>query len=56
MRGVHHELNLLGREKNPLDKVADKIAQRACVLCFDEFFVTDITDAMILGILLEKLL
>lgn len=55
MRRVHRELSQLKQEKNPLDKVADSIAREARVICFDEFFVADITDAMILGGLLEKL-
>ena len=55
MRRVHTELKLFKGEKDPLDKVADKLASEARVLCFDEFFVTDITDAMILANLLEGL-
>ncbi len=55
MQKVHSELKRLQGEKNPLDQVADKFAEEARVLCFDEFFVTDITDAMILGSLMEKL-
>ncbi|MFV8782256.1 cell division protein ZapE [Microbulbifer sp. SA54] len=55
MREVHQQLKALAGEKNPLDKVADQIAGRARVLCFDEFFVSDITDAMILGSLLQAL-
>ncbi|QKX18855.1 cell division protein ZapE [Microbulbifer sp. YPW1] len=55
MRDVHRQLKSLAGEKNPLDKVADRIAERARVLCFDEFFVSDITDAMILANLLEAL-
>ncbi len=55
MRGVHLELKQLGGVKNPLEKVADTIAAQTRVLCFDEFFVADITDAMILGTLLEQL-
>lgn len=55
MRDVHRQLKSLAGEKNPLDKVADRIAERARVLCFDEFFVSDITDAMILANLLQAL-
>ncbi len=55
MRRVHRELKLLAGEKNPLEKVADNIAEEARVICFDEFFVSDITDAMLLGTLLEHL-
>ncbi|MCV6604330.1 MAG: cell division protein ZapE [Porticoccaceae bacterium] len=55
MRLVHQELKQLEGVKNPLEKVADRIASEARVLCFDEFFVSDITDAMILGTLLELL-
>ena len=55
MQRVHRELKALQGEKNPLDTVADTLAEEARVLCFDEFFVTDITDAMILGGLMEKL-
>lgn len=55
MQRVHQELKALQGEKNPLDIVAKKLADETRVLCFDEFFVTDITDAMILGGLMEKL-
>lgn len=55
MRRVHQELKLLKGEKNPLEKVADKIASETRVICFDEFFVSDITDAMLLGPLLQML-
>lgn len=55
MRRVHAELKKLDGQKNPLEKVADIIASEARVICFDEFFVSDITDAMILGTLMEEL-
>ncbi len=55
MQRVHRDLRELAGEKNPLDLVARKIADEARVICFDEFFVTDITDAMILGMLFERL-
>ena len=55
MRRVHGDLKLLGRVANPLSQVADGMAAEARVLCFDEFFVSDIGDAMILGELLGAL-
>lgn len=55
MRRVHQELKSLEGAKNPLSIVADKIAAEARVICFDEFFVSDITDAMILAGLFEQL-
>src|SRR5690625_6880031 len=55
MRRVHGELKRLAGEKNPLDGVADTLAAEARVICFDEFFVSDITDAMMLGTRLKAL-
>jgi len=55
MRRVHQEIRTLKDRENPLEIVADRIAAEARVLCFDEFFVSDIADAMILGNLMEKL-
>lgn len=55
MREVHDRLNSLGEVEDPLDKVAVDIADETRVLCFDEFFVSDIGDAMILGRLLDAL-
>lgn len=55
MRRVHQELRLLKDQKNPLESVADHLASETRILCFDEFFVSDIADAMILGSLMEKL-
>src|SRR5690606_15399512 len=55
MRRVHAELKKLDGKKNPLKLVADTIAAEVRVICFDEFFVSDITDAMILGTLMEEL-
>ena len=55
MRRVHRDLTKYGGVKNPLEKVAAGIAKDARVICFDEFFVSDITDAMILGGLMELL-
>lgn len=55
MQRVHKELTLLEGQKNPLSTIAGTLAQEAKVICFDEFFVSDITDAMILGGLFEEL-
>lgn len=55
MRSVHHELDLVKNQKDPLELVAEKFADRYWVICFDEFFVVDITDAMILSRLLDGL-
>ncbi|MBW2940230.1 cell division protein ZapE [Zhongshania aquimaris] len=55
MQRVHRELKSLSGEKNPLVIVADRIADEARVICFDEFFVSDITDAMILAGLFDRL-
>jgi cell division protein ZapE len=55
MQDVHKRLRELGDIEDPLDVVARDIAGEARVLCFDEFFVSDIGDAMILGRLLDGL-
>ena len=55
MHSVHERLRDLDDVADPLDQVAAAIARDARVLCFDEFFVSDIGDAMILGRLLEGL-
>lgn len=55
MREVHRGLNDNSGAANPLNLVADDFAAKGSVLCFDEFFVSDIGDAMILGELLAAL-
>jgi cell division protein ZapE len=55
MQSVHDELKKHKEQANPLDLVADRIAQKARILCFDELFVTDIADAMLLGNLFRGL-
>ena len=55
MRDVHNELATLKREVDPLATVAARIARRWRLVCFDEFHVSDIADAMILGRLLTAL-
>jgi predicted ATPase len=55
MHSVHRQLNELKGESDPLLKVAERLAREVRLLCFDEFHVSDIADAMILGRLLESL-
>jgi cell division protein ZapE len=55
MHDVHERLRALHNIEDPLDAVAHDIAAETRVLCFDEFFVSDIADAMILGKLLDGL-
>jgi cell division protein ZapE len=55
MQRVHNELKTLKGEKNPLDLVSKKFADETRVICFDEFFVSDIGDAMILATLMDGL-
>lgn len=55
MRGVHEDLRTLKAEPDPLAAVARRIAAKSRLICFDEFHVSDIADAMILGRLLTAL-
>lgn len=55
MLRVHDELSALQGQSDPLDIVADRFKAETDVLCFDEFFVSDITDAMLLGGLMQAL-
>jgi len=55
MREVHRELRDLQGTVNPLDVLGQRIAKRYKLICFDEFHVADITDAMILHRLLDAL-
>jgi cell division protein ZapE len=55
MREVHRELQDLKGVVNPLDELGKRIARRFRLICFDEFHVADVTDAMILHRLLDAL-
>ncbi len=55
MREVHRELAGLQGTVNPLDELGKRMAKRYKLICFDEFHVADITDAMILHRLLQAL-
>lgn len=55
MLRVHEELTELQGQENPLEMIADGFKAQTDVVCFDEFFVSDITDAMLLATLLQAL-
>jgi cell division protein ZapE len=55
MQRIHADLKKIEGEKNPLQLIAAQLAAEVRVICFDEFFVSDITDAMLLGGLFEQL-
>ena len=54
MREIHRELDELRGTEDPLAAVAARTARRYRLVCFDEFHVSDIADAMILGRFLEQ--
>jgi cell division protein ZapE len=56
MREIHREMNELKETEDPLVAVAGRTARRYRLICFDEFHVADIGDAMILGRYLEKVM
>lgn len=55
MQGIHRQMDLLRGQKNPLTLIARDVASNVRVICFDEFYVSDIGDAMIMAGLLQKL-
>ena len=58
MQEIHESINIERKKGvfDPIDSVATKISKTVSILCFDEFQITDITDAMIVGRLFEKLI
>jgi cell division protein ZapE len=56
MREIHRELDELRGTEDPLAAVAARTARRYRLICFDEFHVSDIADAMILGRFLEQVM
>jgi cell division protein ZapE len=55
MREVHRELRDMQGTVNPLDELGRRMAERYKLICFDEFHVADVTDAMVLHRLLDSL-
>ena len=55
MQSIHDELKKIHDHANPMELVAERIAAKTRVLCFDELFVSDIADAMLLGNLFRGL-
>lgn len=55
MAQIHTQLKTNSGIEDPLRNIARQVADHARVICFDEFFVSDITDAMLLGNLLQHL-
>jgi cell division protein ZapE len=55
MRGIHARMKALSGQEDPLEAISTEIARELRILAFDEFHVSDIADAMILGRLLELL-
>jgi cell division protein ZapE len=56
MREIHREMHLLKGAEDPIAEVAARSARRYRLVCFDEFHVSDIADAMILGRFLQHVL
>lgn len=55
MQHIHDQLKSHQGELDPLQKIAREISKKTMVLCFDEFYVSDVADAMLLGRLLKAL-
>jgi len=55
MDRIHRQLKALEGQRDPLKKIGTSISREVQVLCFDEFHVSDIGDAMLLGELLQSL-
>ncbi len=56
MREIHRELDSLKGTEDPIAAVAERTARRYRLICFDEFHVSDIADAMILGRYLQQVM
>ena len=56
MREIHRELNEVKGTEDPIAEVATRTAKRYRLICFDEFHVSDIADAMILGRFIDQVM
>ena len=58
MQEIHESINVERKKGilDPINSVATKLSESVSILCFDEFQITDITDAMLVGRLFEKLI
>ena len=56
IQNIHNELSKLANEENPLDLIAKALSKKYKIIFIDEFQVEDITDAMIIGNLLNHLI
>ena len=55
MQNLHNDMNRMAKQEDPIKKIVEKLARKADILCFDEFFVEDIGDAMMLARFLDRL-
>ena len=55
MQNLHNDMNRMAKQEDPIKKIVEKLTKEADVLCFDEFFVEDIGDAMMLARFLDRL-
>ncbi|HYM33830.1 MAG TPA: cell division protein ZapE [Steroidobacteraceae bacterium] len=55
MQSVHEQLKKHADQADPLITIAEKISAKTRVICFDELYVSDIADAMLLGNLFNAL-
>jgi cell division protein ZapE len=56
MREIHREMDELKGTEDPIAAVAERVSRKNRLICFDEFHVSDIADAMILGRFLEQVM
>ena len=54
MQLLHDDLNQLKGQTDPINKIVKKLTKKYSFFCFDEFFVEDIGDAMLLGKFMQE--